>query len=181
MLGTSIPMGSRTILLFADSASRRAFARDLMAGSLDGDDERLMQLVALGRAGYVGRQPTMLSGLNVVDNLRFPLSYHQSSDGKAVEARLAVLCPIALIDPELSFREVRSLNAVETLQCAFLQALLMEPELLVLDGVFEDLDPEEQRAVARLGKAFHQLYPLRRAVYFGYETPGPGLFEATAL
>ena len=173
-----IPMGSRTVLLFADAASRRTFVRQLLAGTTGGD-ERLVPLVALGRAGYVGRQPTLLSGLKVIDNLRFPISYHQPEKAGGIEARLVSLCAGAGIDRKLLSREVRSRDAVEALQGAFLQAVLQEPELLVLDGVFEDLDPEEQRAVARLGEAFQRVYPLRRVVYLAYEIPAPLLFETT--
>ena len=54
--------------------------------------------------------------------------------------------------------------------------MLLEPQLLVLDRLFEDLGFEERRAIAGWHRAPSAArYPLRRMLYVGFTEAAPGL------
>jgi ABC-type multidrug transport system ATPase subunit len=71
-------------------------------------------------------------------------------------------------DPDrLAGRAVADLSLFETRLVGFVKAMLLEADLLVLDGLLERLGLAEQRQVCGWIDLYRRRYPLRRTLYLG--------------
>ena len=59
------------------------------------------------------------------------------------------------------------LSLFEKRLIGFVKAMVLEPQLLVIDRLFEELGHEEQKGIASLIELYHRRYPLRRMLYVG--------------
>lgn len=101
------------------------------------------------RLGVVLQQPGLLSNMTVFNNVALPLRYHRGLAAPELESRvmegLEALGVAAMRDrfpAELSQGEARC--------AAIARALVMNPDILLLDGPGEGLDVEMEAALARL-------------------------------
>ena len=99
--------------------------------------------------GYMPQRGALLSNLSLVDNMTLPLRYHRNVSAAEAAAALKVL---------LRLFEVEDPPAVQTalaspIWCgiaALGRALIMEPTVLVLDDLGEDLDAIDREDLWRL-------------------------------
>jgi ABC-type uncharacterized transport system ATPase subunit len=177
----SIQWGSRLVVVFSDAAAKAGFVRRLLGAEPIDESDVVTKLRAMGPIGYVSAASTFLSPLPVRENVSFPALYRETVAADEVSGRLARWCQFADIPLDLPARQTIDLTARERIQASFLQACLPEPELLVLDAVFDSLAGADQAAVARMADAFHRRYPLRCSIYLGYAAPPEHLYPATSI
>lgn len=179
-----LPFGARVAVSFANAGEKSSFVRALLAGAkpalVTPESALLGEAAALRPIGYVSPGATLLSGFSVADNLRIPVQTQDLQGAEPFPARARSACAIAGIDPELLAADVSQLDRLGRIRATFVQALIREPELLVLDAVFEGLGEAEQRQVARLAEGFHRRYLFRRSLCLGYASPSRQLYPATA-
>lgn len=108
----------------------------------------------LARVGYLPRYGALLSNITLAANLLLPLAYHRALPaeeaaraGGAAAARFGVAWPLpealpAAVPPSLRRR------------VALARAVVLEPELLLLDDFTDDLSRAEAAAVADAVRAY---------------------------
>lgn len=135
-------------------------------------DEMLAQLPAFPKTVRVGHDGGLISHLSVMENLRLPLEYHAQNVSHAIEdaALLLTLCGEDEAHlPRLMRSYPDTLSIYENRLIGFIRALLLEPEVLVLDNIFGGLSTKEKEKVLQWEKIFHLRFPFRILLYFGQE------------
>jgi ABC-type uncharacterized transport system YnjBCD ATPase subunit len=129
----------------------------------------------------------LLQWLDSWNNIVLPL-YYESPDAAAAAEQRAEAILLALGETSEIFRgrPVAALSLYEQRLAGFLKAMLVEPQLLVLDGLHERLGRAEQRQVTAWIELFSRRYPLRRMLYVGLAAIGepqllPGFAPLDAL
>lgn len=121
----------------------------------------------------------LLQSLDAWDNLLLPVSYHAAGEAASAARRAhGILAAVGRKPEEFAGRFDRALTLYERRLVGFVKAMLVEPQLLVLDRLFEDLGYEEQQGIAALIELFGRRYPLRRMLYVGLTESTPGLLQA---
>ncbi|WP_447972895.1 ABC transporter ATP-binding protein [Nitrospira sp. Kam-Ns4a] len=137
-------------LVEPDAGTVRVLDRDLAELTEEERDEFRL------RVGVVLQQPGLLSNLTVFNNVALPLRYHRGLEQEALEPLvMAWLEPLGLAAVRNRFPA--ELNQGEVRGAALARALVMEPDLLLLDGPTEGLDATMATTLGRL------LAELRRA------------------
>jgi ABC-type sulfate/molybdate transport systems ATPase subunit len=92
------------------------------------------------RIGVVLQQPGLLSNMTVYNNVALPLRYHWGSAGEA-ERHATVMAGLEALDLiEMRDRFPAQLTAGEARCAAIARALILRPDLLLLDDVAAGLD-----------------------------------------
>jgi ABC-type transporter Mla maintaining outer membrane lipid asymmetry ATPase subunit MlaF len=133
--------GARTVLrlcaglLEPDAGTVRVLGRD----PADSDEESALEHRL--RVGVVLQPPGLLSNMSVFNNVALPLRFHGGHDegtiATAVERRLAELGLVSIRDQFPSMLTLGEVKAV-----ALARALVMEPDLLLLEDADAGLDAE---------------------------------------
>lgn len=111
----------------------------------------------------------LLQSLDAWGNTLLPVAYHAAQETDVAERRArGILAALGRRPEEFAGRSDRALSLYEKRLLGFVKAMLVEPRLLVLDRLFEDLGAEEQQGVAALIELFGKRYPLRRMLYVGF-------------
>ncbi|MBA3809535.1 MAG: heme ABC exporter ATP-binding protein CcmA [Solirubrobacterales bacterium] len=125
---------------------------------------------ARGRLGLLGHEPLLYRELTAKENLRFHARLHGVSDERVAEVLDAVAISARSGEP------VRNLSRGMVQRVAVARAVLHEPELLLLDEPYSNLDPAAIELVAPLiGSA-----SARTRVICSHD-PGGGLAEADVV
>lgn len=130
---------------------------------------------------HVDRDGGLLSHLNVWQNLNLPLEYHARNTGHVAEdaALLFELCgedKTSMLQLMTSYPD--DLSAYEMRLAGFVRALLLEPEVLVLDDVFDGLSDNEKEKAAYWESVFRLRFPFRTLLY--RVSPMPDEFKGAA-
>jgi ABC-type taurine transport system ATPase subunit len=116
----------------------------------------------------------LLQSLDAWSNTLLPVAYHAAGEVDVAARRAAgILAAIGRQPEEFSGRSGNSLSLYERRALGFVRAMLVEPQLLVLDRLFEDLGYEEQQGITTLVELFGRRYPLRRMLYVGLTETTP--------
>jgi len=117
----------------------------------------------------------LLQSLDAWANMLLPVMYHAAQETHAAGWRArGILTALGRKPEDFIGRAATSLSLYERRLAGFVRAMLVEPELLVLDRLFEDLGPEERRGIAACIEIFGRRYPMRRILYVGFsEVPLP--------
>lgn len=130
-------------LVVPDSGTVRVLDRDL--AELTEDEWDALRL----RMGVVLQQPGLLSNMTVYNNVALPLRYHRALPEPEIErAVMTRLEALGLAAARTRFPA--QLNQGEARAAAIARALVMEPELLLLDGPGEGLDAEMEAVLGGL-------------------------------
>lgn len=138
-----------------------------------GDTEAdVLALPAFPATVRVDRDGGLMSHLSVWKNLILPLEYRARDVGHAAEdaSLLFVLCGEDRADlPRLMDSYPDALSLYERRLVGFVRALLLEPEVLVLDDVFDGLAAAEKEKASRWMQVFRLCFPFRVLLYHGQE------------
>jgi heme exporter protein A len=130
-ISVSVPAGSTLLLLGANGAGKTTLLR-ILAGLLR---PHRGSVRVDGRIGFLGHEPLLYRDLSPAENLRFQARLH----GVAPERVAAVLEGVELgrraDDP------VRTLSRGMVQRAAIARAVLHDPEVLLLDEPYANLDP----------------------------------------
>lgn len=132
----------------------------------------LARLPAFPKTVRVDRDGGLMSHLSVWKNLTLPLEYHARDAKHAAEdaSLLFALCGEDKTNlPRLMDSYPDTLSLYETRLVGFVRALLLEPEVLLLDDVFDGLSTAEKEKALRWEKVFRWRFPFRVLLYRGEE------------
>jgi ABC-type nitrate/sulfonate/bicarbonate transport system ATPase subunit len=120
-----------------------------------------MPLPAFPETVRVWRDGGLLCHLTVWENLSLPLEYHALDCRHVAEdaALLFALCGEDLAGLRGKFPD--SLSDYEKRLVGFVRALLLEPEVLVLNDVYDGLTVSEKAKALQWGNVFHLRFPFR--------------------
>ena len=143
----TVPAGSRTCLMGRNGMGKTTSLRCIMGllpvalGKLRCGDKDLQQLPAEGRArlgiGYVPQGREIFPQLTVEENLRVGLGVRRGGV-KAVPPKIFELFPVLA---KMLTRRGGDLSGGQQQQLAIGRALVLEPELLILDEPTEGIQP----------------------------------------
>lgn len=134
--------------------------------------ELLAQLPPFPGTVRVTHDGGLLSHWSVWENLSLPLEYHAQDMCHVAEdaALLFMLCGEERADlPKLMARYPETLSHYERRLVGFVRALLLEPEVLVLDGIFDDLSTADKARAKYWEQVFRLRFPFRVLLYLGQE------------
>lgn len=120
----------------------------------------------------------LLQSLDVWRNTLLPVAYHAAHETQVAERRArGILAALGRKAEEFVGRPGNSLSLYERRLTGFVRAMLVEPGLLVLDRLFEELGREERQGIAACIDLFGLRYPLRRMLYVGFSEVNLPEFE----
>lgn len=129
-----------------------------------------------GRVAIAFEDGGLLQWLDAWHNAMLPADYHAAEAVRQSRARArGIFAALGQDLGALAGRPVDELSLYEARLVGFVKAMLLEPELLVLDCLFERLGEEEQRRVAGWIGYWKLRYPMRRVLYLGLADAGGGL------
>ena len=127
----------------------------------------LMEAVS-AQVAVAAEDGALLSWLDSWSNLILPLYYESPKAAGAAEHRVgAIFNALGEHAENFHSRPVGTLTLYERRLAGFVKSMLVEPQLLVLDSLFERLGRVEQLCIVNWIKLFRQRYPLRRVLYVG--------------
>jgi ABC-type molybdate transport system ATPase subunit len=129
-----------------------------------GVDKLLAQLPAFPKTVRVDPDGGLMSHLSVAKNLSLPLEYHAQDIGHIAEdaSLLFLLCGEDKAGlPRLMERYPDALSNYEKRLVGFVRALLLEPEVLVLDDVFDGLSNSDKDKALQWENIFRLRFPFR--------------------
>jgi ABC-type lipoprotein export system ATPase subunit len=131
-----------------------------------------------GRVAVAFEDGGLLQSLDAWGNTLLPVSYHAAEEAPAATRRAkGILAALGRRPEEFIGRHGSALTLHERRLVGFVRAMLVEPELLVLDRLFEDLGREERQSIAACIELFASRYPLRRMLYVGFAETDLSDFE----
>jgi phospholipid/cholesterol/gamma-HCH transport system ATP-binding protein len=125
------------------------------------------QLKLFRRIGIAWKGGGLISNLKVWENAILPACYHRPDEFDAIETRAADLFRRLGIEVSTGYmgRLPGPLSASEKCLIGVVRAMLMEPELMIYDSIFEGLYPETAERLAILTAWFHSERRGRTSVY----------------
>lgn len=174
----AIPLGTSFSLVAAKRPDRDALLHYLTglddylpscwAESAIGATLRALREMSGARVAVAAEDGGMLQMLDGWKNIVLPLYYDSPAAAASAELRAELILQ-ALGEGAAAFRgrPVAALSLYEQRLAGFVKAMLVEPQLLVLDGLHERLGSAEQRQVSAWIDLFRRRYPLRRVLYVG--------------
>lgn len=182
-----VPLGARYRLIAPTRTYRDQVLRFLAgidaAPPRDALAPRLLALraAARGRVAVAFEDGGLLQWLDAWHNAILPSGYHAAAELRPVPRARGLFAALGREADRFSGRAVAELSLLEARLVGFVKAMLLEADLLVLDGLFERLGAEEEREVARWIALHRARYPLRRVLYLGLQDPGARLDGFAAL
>ena len=181
----ALPGGTTTVLLGPSGCGKTTVLR-LMLGLLRPDTgrvsfrgETLLREEDLQRArtrmGYVVQDGGLFPHLTALDNVRL-MARHLGWPASRIGARVAELAELVHLGDDTLARHPQSISGGQKQRVALMRALMLDPELLVLDEPLGALDPlvraelqDELAAIfRRLGKTVVLVtHDLAEAAFFG--------------
>jgi len=173
-----ISLGARYQLLMPTRASR-----DLALQFLCGITHqspipalRALREACAGKVAIAFEHGGLLQWLDAWQNTVLPADFHAAESVRQARRRARGILAALGQDPDvLADKAADELSLLETRLVGFVKAMLLEPQLLVLDGLFERLGFEEAREVRRWIDYCTERYPFRRMLYLGLSEVAPEL------
>ena len=169
-------------------------ARDALLAYLSGLDEQLsgvwaearfapraahlaeLRDASRGQVAIAFEDGGLLRSLDAWQNALLPVAFHASEEIEAANWRArGILAACGHQLEEYVGRSDATLSLYERRLLGFVKAMLVEPQLFVIDRLFEDLGFEEQKSVSGWLRLYRNRYPLRRMLYVGLTEAAPGL------
>jgi osmoprotectant transport system ATP-binding protein len=177
---------AKTLVLIGPSGCGKSTLLRLITGLVRADAGRITFsgelltpeniLEARRRMGYVIQEGGLFPHLSVADNVTVMARYLQR-DRDWIDSRLQDLSQLVRLPPELMVRYPAELSGGQRQRVSLMRALMLDPELLLLDEPLGALDPmiryelqQELKAIfSRLGKTVIMVtHDIAEAAYFGH-------------
>ncbi len=156
-----------TMLLLQKPAAGTVFLFGKNGYSISGEK----YLKIFQKVGVARDDGGLISNLNIWENITLPALYHRKKRPEDLEdAAIAILSGIGMAGPEMvefMCRKPGQLPAHERGLAGLVRAMLMEPELIIYDGLFEEMSPEMAGVLKTLTIRFHSEKPGRTSVFIG--------------
>ncbi len=150
-------------------ASGRVFLLDKETYALSEKDSCRL----LSRIGVVLKDGGLISNLKVWENIMLPVSYHTGKKPEDLETKVKQRFNEAGIDvpylKELIGRLPGPLPVHEKRLIGLIRAMLMEPELIIYDSLFEGLSPDMSDRLMQMTMNFHAEKQGRTSVYITFD------------
>jgi osmoprotectant transport system ATP-binding protein len=178
--------GTTTVLIGPSGGGKSTLLR-LIAGLITADGGTVHFGDAVLRAenacalrlkmGYVIQEGGLFPHLSVQANVALAARFLRQS-GTEIRGRIAGLCELVALSTDLLPRYPRELSSGQRQRVALMRALMLDPEVLLLDEPLGALDPvtrsglqQELKAIfARLGKTVVMVtHDMGEAAYFAWE------------
>ena len=180
-----VPAGETLVLIGPSGCGKSTLLR-LIAGLIPADSgtvtfagtaltpDNILQ--ARQRMGYVIQEGGLFPHLSVRDNVNLMANYLRR-DPAWIESRIAEMAQLVRLPQELMNRFPAELSGGQRQRVSLMRALMLDPELLLLDEPLGALDPMIRYELQRDLKAiFHQLgksvvmvtHDIAEAAYFGH-------------
>lgn len=171
-LAADHPMDKRVNLAFRNifgSKSNNGRTYRVLFRLINQKNSLLHRLASLPHAGLIASDGGLISNLTAQENILLPVQYHSiSSDEPALQNAVAILARFDLNQSEI-LRIMQSLPAslslFERRLVSFARVMVIEPEILVCDTVFEGLTDSEVAVASRFNELFHLYFPFRTVIY----------------
>lgn len=160
----------RIALMLSEGRTYRAVVRSaalqksLVASFAESD----LAAVVPPDGGFVGN-------LKVWENLVLPAAYHGQPQLEELDARAGSIFRRIGGDgrsgAELCAQPPGRLSHLELRRAAFVRAMLVEPEIMVYDSLFEGLTRAEVEQVLAFDRVFHLYFPFRTSIWVDLELP----------
>jgi len=160
----------RIALMLSEGLTYRAVVRSaalqksLVASFAESD----LAAVVPPDGGFVGN-------LKVWENLVLPAAYHGQPRLEELDARAGSIFRRIGGDgrsgAELCAQPPGRLSHLELRCAAFVRAMLVEPEIMVYDSLFEGLTRAEVEQVLAFDRVFHLYFPFRTSIWVDLELP----------
>jgi ABC-type transporter Mla maintaining outer membrane lipid asymmetry ATPase subunit MlaF len=160
----------RIALMLSEGLTYRAVVRSaalqksLVASFAESD----LAAVVPPDGGFVGN-------LKVWENLVLPAAYHGQPRLEELDARAGAIFRRIGGDgrsgAELCAQPPVGLSHLELRCAAFVRAMLVEPEIMVYDSLFEGLTRPEVEQVLAFDRVFHLYFPFRTSIWVDLELP----------
>lgn len=128
------------------------------------------------RMGIVLNDGGLISNLKVWENIMLPLSYHSSSHHDMDEKMISILGKIGY-DDDIAVLP-GPLPAYKKRLAGFARAMLMEPDLIIYDSVFEGLSPDIRSKVLETITAFQRQKEGRASLFLDMDGGLPDYIRA---
>ncbi|MFV1971013.1 MAG: ABC transporter ATP-binding protein [Acidimicrobiia bacterium] len=156
-LDLEVPEGSICGFLGPNGAGKTTTMRILMGlirpsegwASVLGDDIDGNGLATRSRIGYLPQDPSFFPRATVRNTLRFVVRRYLSGSRAAIESKVDETLDLVGLD-DRSDRKVKALSGGELRRLGIGQAIIGDPDLLILDEPSVGLDPEGRRQVLDL-------------------------------
>jgi len=133
------------------------------------------QLSHSGLAGIVPCEGGLIGNLKVWENIALPLAWQGKSDPAGIERRVRGMFDafgIAGDDFSALCRSLpERLSRLELRLVAFARAMLVEPQIMVYDRLFEGLSQIQMEQARTLDIVFRRQFPFRTSIYLEPEPP----------
>jgi ABC-type multidrug transport system ATPase subunit len=145
------PAPGRLYLILGENGAGKSTLLRIMAGLLKPTRGSVTMLGATdlrevaARVGYMGHAPLLYDELNAMENLR----YFAGLYGIVDDARCQAAIRLVGLDPELK-RGVGQYSQGMRQRISLARAIVHDPELLLLDEPFSNVDVQSAREMARL-------------------------------
>jgi ABC-type lipoprotein export system ATPase subunit len=155
--GISLSPGSSCQVIVASGTRKRELLGDLL-GQVKG--------------GVVGPDGGLISNLPLRENISLAAEFHKVGSDADREARLAELTGHFGEDGAglRALDRVRpvSLSLLQKRLAGFLRTMLMEPELIVFDSLFEGVSRANAAKLRECKRIFHLYFPFRHVVFVNF-------------
>lgn len=133
----------------------------------------LRELSAWPAAAVVAQDGGLISNLDGWANLALPLRYHAVKVIGGLQGRVAELfagCGLADWNEveKLLGKYPDQLSIFERRILGFVRAMLIEPELMIYDSIYDELGPDEVTKVRRFDRLYHLYFPFRTSMLLSF-------------
>ena len=144
----------------------------------------MRRLGDLAPIGVVAGDGGLIGNLKVWENLVLPVTYLGATPLEELEARAESLFRefgiLRARFAELCAALPDRLSAFERRLAAFVRAMLVEPEIMLYDRLFDGLTRAEAENAARFDRVFQLHFPFRTALFVDSESSAPAGFAPGA-
>lgn len=129
------------------------------------------------RMGIVLNNGGLISNLKVWENIMLPLSYHSSSSHHGMDEKMISILGKIGYDDDIAVLP-GPLPAYKKRLAGFARAMLMEPDLIIYDSVFEGLSPDIRSKVLETITAFQREKEGRASLFLDMDEGLPDYIRA---